>query len=95
MSRNHDPEPFLRELAPLAEGGRIVVTAPRFRPKPANEVAAAALTIGLSPQIVEPTSSAIVRAWEEAKPGEVVVVTGSFYVVGETPPELRGANEGK
>ena len=95
MSRNHDPHPFLRELAPLAEEGRIAVTAPRFRPKPAEEVAAAAIAIGLSPQIVEPTSSAIVRAWEEAKPGDVVVVTGSFYVVGETPPEMRGADEGK
>jgi dihydrofolate synthase/folylpolyglutamate synthase len=95
MSRNHDPALFLRELAPLAKGGKIVVTAPRFRPKPVEEVAAAAREAGLNPQIVEPTAAAIVRTWEEAKPGEVVVVTGSFYVVGETPPELRGADGGK
>jgi dihydrofolate synthase/folylpolyglutamate synthase len=95
MSRNHDPELFLRELVPLAEGGKIVVTAPRFRPKTVEEVAEAARRVGLEPQIVEPTSAAIVRAWEVAEPGDVVVVTGSFYVVGETPPELRGADGGK
>jgi dihydrofolate synthase/folylpolyglutamate synthase len=95
MSRNHDPELFLRELAPLAGGGKIVVTAPRFRPKPVEEIAEAARAVGLEPQIIEPTSAAIVRTWEEAEPGDVVVVTGSFYVVGETPPELRGADGGK
>ncbi|MES2459669.1 MAG: folylpolyglutamate synthase/dihydrofolate synthase family protein [Armatimonadota bacterium] len=95
MSRNHDPELFLRELAPLAEGGRIVVTAPRFRPKPVEEIAAAARAVGLAPQIIEPTSAAIVRTWQEAAAGDVVVVTGSFYVVGETPPELRGTDGGK
>jgi dihydrofolate synthase/folylpolyglutamate synthase len=95
MSRNHDPKPFLQELASLITDGKIVVTAPRFRPKPAEEVAEAARTLGLTPQTVEPTSSAIVRTWEEAKSGDVVIVTGSFYVVGETPPELRGADEGK
>lgn len=95
MTRAHDPEPFLREIAPLAADGAIVVTAPKFRPKPAEETAAAARSLGLTPTVIEPTSAAIVRAWEAARPGEAVVVTGSFYVVGETPPELRGAGEGK
>jgi dihydrofolate synthase/folylpolyglutamate synthase len=88
MSRAHEPEPFLRELLPLT-GGRLVVTAPAFRPKPAGEVAASARTLGLEVTVVEPASRAIAETYETARPGEVVVVTGSFYTVGETPEPLR------
>jgi dihydrofolate synthase/folylpolyglutamate synthase len=90
MTRTHDPEPFLRQIASLAGDGRIVVTAPRFRPRPAEETAAAARAVRLKPLILEPASAAIARSWNDAGVGEAVVVTGSFYVVGETPPELRG-----
>lgn len=86
---NHDPEPFLARLAPLAE--RVVATAPPFKPRPAAEVAAVAERLGLPAQIVEPAEAAIAGTWEAARPGEVVLVTGSFYVVGETPRALRGA----
>ena len=89
---NHDPEPFLAPLAPLVH--RVVATAPLFRPKPAAETAAAAERAGLAVQVVEPAAAAIAETWEAARPGEVVVVTGSFYVVGETPRALRGAWSG-
>ena len=58
---------------------------------PAAETAAAAERLGLPTTIVEPASTAIAQTWEAARPGEVVVVTGSFYTVGETPRALRGA----
>lgn len=88
FSRSHEPEPFLRLLAPLA--ARVVATAPQFRPKPADETAAAAKALGISTTIHEPASAAIQATWENAQAGEVVVVTGSFYIVGETPEDLRG-----
>lgn len=86
--KGHEPEPFLRELQPLLH--RVIATAPPFRPLPATEVADAAGRLGVPAQIIEPASLAIADAWREALPGEVVVVTGSFYTVGETPEELRG-----
>jgi hypothetical protein len=89
---NHDPEPFLAPLARLVH--RVVATAPPFRPKPAAETAAAAERAGLAVQIVEPAAAAIAGTWEAAQPGVGGVVTGSFYVVGETPRALRGAWSG-
>jgi dihydrofolate synthase/folylpolyglutamate synthase len=86
-SRNHAPQPFLEVLAPVVE--RVVATAPSFRPTPAEETAAAARALNLSVIIREPAPEAIRRAWAEARPKEVVVVTGSLYTVGETPPDLR------
>jgi dihydrofolate synthase/folylpolyglutamate synthase len=86
---NHDPAPFLRVLAPL-QPRRVVATAPPFKPRPANEVAQTAEALGLPTLVIEPASTAIEQALHAARPDEVVVVTGSFYTVGETPPHLRG-----
>ena len=86
LSRAHEPAPFLAELKPLAS--RVVATAPQFRPRPARDVAEAATRSGIAAEVVEPASGAVAKAWSEAKPGEVVVVTGSFYTVGETPVRL-------
>lgn len=87
MTRNHEPEPFLRMLAPNAR--RVIATAPGFRPQPAGEIAVTAARLGLPVTVVEPARDAIQAAWDTARPDEVVVVTGSFYTVGETPVELR------
>jgi dihydrofolate synthase / folylpolyglutamate synthase len=91
-SKGHDPEPFLHQLQPLLH--RVIATAPPFRPLPAPEVAEAARRLGASVEVVEPASDAITHAWRRAQPGEVVVVTGSFYTVGETPEDLRGGLSG-
>ncbi len=89
MKKDHDAEPFLRLVAPRA--ARVVATAPSFKPRPAAETAAAAEALGLTVQVIEPAAVAIARTWEAARGDEVVVVTGSFYTVGETPQALRGA----
>jgi dihydrofolate synthase/folylpolyglutamate synthase len=89
MRHNHEPEPFLRVLAPLSR--RVVATAPPFKPRPAAEVAAAAGRLGVPAEVAEPAADAVLRALETASADEVVVVTGSFYTVGEVPPFLRGA----
>ena len=89
MSRSHEPEPYLRVLAPLFD--RVIVTAPTFRPKPAGETHEAALRAGFAPSavsVVEPAVEAIRQALESAPANGVVVVTGSFYTVGETPSDF-------
>lgn len=85
---NHDAETLLRILAPIAR--RVVATAPPFKPQPAGEVARAAERAGLPVEVVEPASAAIEATYATAEADEIVVVTGSFYTVGETPPSLRG-----
>lgn len=89
MRKNHEPLPHLTQMAPLAS--HITVTAPPFKPAPAEEIADAARALGLETEIIEPASEAIRRTWERATSGEVVVVTGSFYTVGETPEALLGS----
>ncbi len=89
MSRTHEPEPFLRLLAPIFAS--VTVTAPTFRPKPADETRQAALDAGVPEarlRVVEPVAEAIQQAWNDTPDGGVVVVTGSFYTVGETPKAL-------
>lgn len=88
MKHDHDPDPFLRALAPLT--ARVVATAPPFRPRPAEEIAASAQRLDLPAAVIEPATAAIAAADETAKAEEIIVVTGSFYTVGETPRNLRG-----
>ncbi len=87
VSRGHAPEVLLGALAPLV--ARCIATEPPFRPRPAAEIALAARALGLETQIVLPASEAIQCAWESVLPGDLVLVTGSFYTVGETPVSLR------
>ncbi len=82
--QGHDPAPFLTELAPLID--TVIATEPSFKPTPHREVIAAAQSLGLPVKSALPVTAAI----EEARKGtRRVVVTGSFYVVGETPESLR------
>ncbi len=75
-----DFEPMLRALAPRM--GSIVYTQPKGRaPAPLGELVA----IAPGDAIGEP-SLALRRALEALRPGELLVITGSIYLVGE----LRG-----
>jgi dihydrofolate synthase/folylpolyglutamate synthase len=85
--QGHAPGPFLEILAPLIN--KVIATRPSFRPVDITEVVTAAERLNLPVSIVEPATSAILETWRQAKSGEVVVVTGSLYLVGETPEELR------
>ncbi len=89
MSKSHDPGPFLAELAHLTR--RIIATAPKFRPKPASDVADAARALDIPVSIAESVETAVTIATnlvleESDERQEYVVVTGSFYTVGETRP---------
>jgi dihydrofolate synthase/folylpolyglutamate synthase len=75
----------------IAELARIpctlVLTEPRsVRAAPANELTDAAADFGLEAAIVDGVSDAVKAAREEAGAGDIVVVTGSHYVVGEARP---------
>jgi dihydrofolate synthase/folylpolyglutamate synthase len=86
VSRGHEPEALLAALAPFSPS--LLACEPPFRPRPSAEVAAAARSLGLA-VLEEPVAAeAIQRAWNEAQAGEVVLVCGSVYVVGETPADI-------
>lgn len=85
--QGHAPGPFLEILAPLVN--KVIATRPSFRPVDIAEVVAASKRLHLPVIVIELAATAIQTAWEQAQPGEIVVVTGSLYLVGETPEELR------
>ena len=84
MSKGHEPEPFLSALAPLTR--RVIATAPAFRPKPAREIADVATQLNLPTRVIKNVAQALKEAQAEAvkEADGYVVVTGSFYTVGES-----------
>lgn len=89
LSRQHDPEPFLEALAPL-HPALLVATQPSFRPRPAEDVAAAARRWGIAPvQTVDTGVADAVRvALSQTGADDLLCVTGSFYTAGDLPPAL-------
>ncbi|MBC8138298.1 MAG: bifunctional folylpolyglutamate synthase/dihydrofolate synthase [Fibrella sp.] len=92
MSKSHEANPFLAELAPLTR--RVIATAPTFRPKPASEIADAARALQLpvvrTKSVEEALKVATDLALKENDGSHYVVVTGSFYTIGET--NLQNSN---
>ncbi len=89
LSRTHDPEQFLGPLAAL-HPVRLLATQPAFRPRAALDVAEAARRYGFADvEIVEGSVAEAVRiALKGAGPDDLICVTGSFYTVGDLPPEF-------
>jgi dihydrofolate synthase/folylpolyglutamate synthase len=89
LSRNHAPEPFLEPLAPL-HPVRLIATQPAFRPRPAVEVAEAATALGFADiDIVDSSAADAVRsALAQSGADDLICVTGSFYTVGDLPPQF-------
>lgn len=89
LSRNHTPEPFLEPLAAL-HPARLIAAQPAFRPRPAEEVAEAAKALGFA-QVDSVDSSiadAVHAALSQSGPDDLICVTGSFYTVGDLPPNF-------
>lgn len=84
MVTGHSIAEVVAVLAPMADV-LIATAASNPRAMPAESIAEAAE--GLVPEIetVDRVADAFVRATELASPGDLVVVTGSFYVIGEVP----------
>ena len=87
MLQGHEPHDVLAELAPLAD--RIFVCQPNWkRAQPAEAVAEVAKTFTPHVEILPNVKSAVRAAIELAQPDDLIVITGSFYTVGEVPPEF-------
>ncbi len=86
MTRGHVAQGVVDTLAPLAS--HIIFTQPDDpRGRPAAELPESA-TVSLPPyEIVPRVPEAVERAMSMAKSEDIVLVTGSFYVVGEVPLE--------
>ncbi|MGH9279542.1 MAG: glutamate ligase domain-containing protein, partial [Acidimicrobiales bacterium] len=82
MLRERDPAEMLKALN--AQASRLVITCPPPSPRalPAEEVAAAARNLGLATQVTASVEEAVDFALAAAEPEELVLVTGSLYVVG-------------
>jgi dihydrofolate synthase / folylpolyglutamate synthase len=80
--RGRDPAEMLTCLG--AQKARLVIaTAPETpRALPAEQVAAAARVLGLAVETVDRVPDAVSRALQVADEEEMVLVTGSLYVVG-------------
>jgi dihydrofolate synthase / folylpolyglutamate synthase len=93
LSAEKDARAFCRVLAPLVDVA-VLTRAQIERALPADELAN--LTAGMWRQSeIEPDARAAVRrAGELARPQDCILITGSFYVVGEVMEVLRGGTAG-
>jgi len=88
MVGGHAPEGMLAPLAPHAE--RIYICQPNWkRAQPAEEIAEVARTYPAQIEVIPAVPAAVQAALDAADRKTLVLVTGSFYTVGEVPPALR------
>jgi dihydrofolate synthase/folylpolyglutamate synthase len=80
--KEHDPVEMLEALGVDAVRLVITCTAPWPRAIPAADLADAARSLGLDAIAIDDPVAATRRATAEANEGEIVLVTGSLYVVG-------------
>lgn len=81
-SAGHSPEVVVGRLAPLAT--EIVATRSQHPAAiPGGEIAGSARTAGIPVTEIEPVSAALSYALARARPKDIVLVTGSLFVVGE------------
>jgi dihydrofolate synthase/folylpolyglutamate synthase len=82
LLRGHDPEQMLTALDPSHISLVVACPAPSPRALPAAEVADAARRLGLAAVEEASVAEAVASARAEAGEGQMVLVTGSLYVVG-------------
>lgn len=86
MLRGHEPDAFLRELAPLAS--IVYATQPGWRRAlDAGKVAESARRYCADVRVDFPPRQAARKAIAEADEEDLVLITGSFYTVGDVPPQ--------
>jgi dihydrofolate synthase/folylpolyglutamate synthase len=91
--RGKDPEEMLRALD--AAKARLVVACPAPSPRtvPPDELAAAAELIGVPAQVADSVDEALDQALAAADPEDLILVTGSLYVVGAARTALSRKQE--
>lgn len=84
MIETHPPEGVLAKLVPLAS--KVIATQSKWmKASPAQIIADAARALGADVEVVETVPAAVERGLEIAEPDDLVLVTGSFYTIGEVP----------
>ena len=86
MVRGHSIADVVDTLAPSADV-LIATAAANPRAMPAESITEAAEGLVPEVEIVEPVPKAVERALQLASPSDLVLVTGSFYVIGEVQME--------
>lgn len=85
MLSTHSAREFLAHLAPMAS--KVIATQSHwFKASPAQEVADQARQFCADVEVVDKVPEAVERALEIAEENDLVLVTGSFYTIGEVPP---------
>jgi dihydrofolate synthase/folylpolyglutamate synthase len=85
MLEGHEPDEFLHALAPLADA--VYATQPTWQKgQPVERIAAAARRYCPEVHSITPPLEAARAAVAAAAPEDLVLVTGSFYTVGDTSP---------
>lgn len=93
MLSTHSAEDVIGILAPLAE--EIIATRSQWeKARPASEVAAAAQRIMPNVRAIEPVSAAVQAALGSASEDDLVLITGSFYTIGEVDRTTVVAGDG-
>jgi dihydrofolate synthase/folylpolyglutamate synthase len=88
LLQGRDPAEMLRAIGASEAGFVVACTPPSPRAIPASEVAAAAESLGIPGEAVSDVGSAVSRALAIATDDDLVLVTGSHYVVGEARRSL-------
>jgi dihydrofolate synthase/folylpolyglutamate synthase len=87
--RGRDPAELLRGLGPEQISAVLACTPPSPRAQPASAVVAAALGLGLVGEECSGVTDALQRALQLAAEDDLVLVTGSLYVVGAARRAFR------
>jgi dihydrofolate synthase/folylpolyglutamate synthase len=91
MTAGHSAEEFLAPLMP--EVNKVFATQPSWaKAQPAKEIAAAAVKCCSDVVVVERPLDAARAALSQAGEGDLVLITGSFYVLGDVPPDALKAS---
>jgi len=91
MSQRHDPDDLLRAVLSQLQPVHVVVTEPSFRPRSAQDVLDAAKAHGVRGfEIAANPPTAALRAIAASRDYDdaLIVVTGSFFTIGDLPPEM-------
>lgn len=89
MLTGKDPEEMLEAIG-AADFDAVIVTQPNWsRAIPATEIAAAADAMGITTEVVPDAVDALARARAVTADDDLVLVTGSMYVVGEVRAAAR------
>ncbi len=82
MLSTHSAEDFLKQIAPMAS--KVIATQSQWHlARPAGELAEAARKFCDDVETVDRVPDAVARALQVAEENDLIVVTGSFYTIGE------------